>query len=290
MRKAVLIVLGALVVVSVATSVMLYQRYQTATEHVTVAKASESDAQQRYGDALNAIAEIQDSLGTLGVGGPARPVLPGSPATERGLSMARGREALDRIALLKAGIRRTRERLSALETKVHRGGLRVAGLEHLIDNLKRTLGEKEQLVATLTSQVDSLHVQVGGLTTQVAQAQDTIQVQGQHLEDQRRELGTVYVTIGTKRALTRAGLVTAKGGVLGLGRTLVPASRGDEHLFTAIDTDAHTVIHIPGAKAHVITAQPASSYALLPAGREMELRILDPHEFRTVRHVVIVLS
>ncbi len=290
MRKAVLIVLGALMVVSVATSVVLYQRYQSATAAASAVGVSERDAQQRYGDALSAIAEIQDSLSTLGVDSMARPVVPGSPATERGLSMERGRDALDRIAQLKAGIRRTRERLATLESTIHRNGVQVAGLAHLIDNLKRTLGEKEELVALLSGQVDSLHVQVTGLTTEVAQAQDTIHVQVTKLEDQRRELGTVYYMMGSKRSLARAGLVEAKGGVLGLGKTLVPTAHVDEHLFTALDTDAQAVIVIPSAKARVLTAQPASSYALQPAGNGMELRILDPRGFRTVRHLVIVTS
>jgi len=290
MRRMVLLALAAITVLSLATAGWLYGRYKSASDRVVSTKAAETDAEGRYGDALSAIAEIQDSLGTLGVSGPTRPLLPGSPATERGLSIMRGREALDRIALLKAGIQRTRERLAALEQRVHKDGVRLGGLEHLIANLKQTLSEKEQLAAELTAQVDSLHVQVTGLNTQVAQAQDTIRTQGERIEDQRHELGTVYYLMGTKRALTRTGLVNSRGGVLGLGRTLVPSTPADDHLFTALDTDADRVIHIPAARARVLTAQPASSYALEPNGKELDLRILDPERFCTVRHVVIVLS
>ena len=85
--------------------------------------------------------------------------------------------------------------------------------------------------------------------------------------------------------LSRRGVM---GGLMGLGKTLKPSGQINESLFTSMDTDRENVIHIPGARAQVLSAQPVSSYELLPAGDEVMLRILDPKEFRTVRHLVIM--
>jgi hypothetical protein len=134
--------------------------------------------------------------------------------------------------------------------------------------------QKEAMIAQLTQQVDSLHTEVNGLTVSV--------------EEKRRELGTVLVMMGSKKELTSAGAVVSTGGLLGLGKTLKPTGHVDERLCIAVDTDQETTVEIPAKEARVVTAQPASSYALEPLGDHTLLRILDPKEFRKVRHVVIV--
>ena len=288
MRKPVAFALVAAVLVLLASSVILWQKYRTASTDYLAMKSSQDGAQARYGEALNAIAEIQDSLATLGVGDATRPILPGSPAAERGLSLLKGRETLDRIALIKAGIQRTRQRIAELERRVHLGGVKLAGLEHVIVNLKTTLAAKEAMIATLTGRVDSLQTQVGELGTQVEQGHGTIADQEQTIERQRHEMGTVLYVIGERDALTRQGLVVANGGLLGFGKTLQPSGALHDSLFTTIDTDAESIIPIPAPRARVISDQPTSSYSILPAGKNLELHILDAKAFRTVKHVVIV--
>jgi hypothetical protein len=96
--------------------------------------------------------------------------------------------------------------------------------------------------------------------------------------------------IGTKKDLKNSGVVVAKGGVLGLGKTLEPAGQLDETLFTPLNTDAQSVITIPADKAQIVSDQPVSSYALQQVGEQLELRILDPREFRKVKHLVIVTT
>jgi uncharacterized coiled-coil protein SlyX len=288
MRKPLAIALVAAVLVLIGSTLVYWQKYRAVTSDYTAMRTSEGAAQARYGEALNAIAEIQDSLATLGVGDATRPLLPGSPSAERGLSLLKGREALDRIALLKAGIQRTKQHIAELERKVKLGGVKLAGLEHVITNLKTTLAAKEEQIAALSGQVDSLQTRVGDLSTQVEAGHGTIADQKQLIERQRHEIGTVFYVIGDKDALAKKGVVVSTGGFLGFGKILQPASAMRDSLFDAVDTDAQSIIPIPAAKARVITAQPASSYSLLPSGKTLELHILDAKAFRTVKHVVVV--
>ena len=82
------------------------------------------------------------------------------------------------------------------------------------------LTSTEKMVARLRTNLAEKETQVAALTTQVHTLENEVQVQAADIETKRRELGTIYYTIGTKKDLTDAGLVVAKGGVLGIGKTL----------------------------------------------------------------------
>jgi hypothetical protein len=131
---------------------------------------------------------------------------------------------------------------------------------------------------------------VAQLTERVDELQTEVTAQAVVIEDSRRELGTIYYTYGSKDDLKDAGLIVSKGGVLGFGKTLEPSGQLDQTLFTALDTDLQTVIHIPAEKAKVLSDQPPASYQLVAVGDQLELHIVDPKAFRTVKHVVIVTT
>jgi hypothetical protein len=281
-----LLVVALLLAVGAA---VLWQKNQGLTKEMESAQVSRDATQSQYGEALGAMAEIQDSLSTLGVSEATNPLLPGSRAAEGGMSAAQKSSALDRIALLKAGITRTKVRIRQLESRLHVSGVHVASLEHMLKNLKRAADEREAQLAALSVQVDSLHTQVTGLTAVVETTRDSIQNQSVAIDDQRREIATVYYVIGTRGELQRAGVVKPTGGVLGLGKTLLP-SQDDVStvVFKPIDTNVEHVITIPAPRARVVSAQPLSSYTLVQSGQQVELRITDPAEFRTVKRLVIV--
>ncbi len=200
-----------------------------------------------------------------------------------------GQEALDRIAALRSGIEANKTRIVQLESSLKKCGVKTAGLERLIAGLKRTVADKEIEVAQLTSQVDSLHTTVNGLNQTVAEREDTLHTRDSQLEDRRHELATVYYVVGKKDELKKQGVIQSSGGVLGLGKTVLPAANPDPTVFTPLDTDASTTIRIPSKTARVISAQPLSSYEIVPSGEnESELRILKPLEFRKIKQVVIL--
>jgi hypothetical protein len=288
MRRPVQFALAAVLLLLCATTVAFYQKYRKATSDFTEMKSAEETARTSYGNAINSIAQIQDSLNAIVLGDSAVRLLPSQFQAEHRLTQSQGDEILDRIAVLRAGIERSKNRIQQLDASLKRSGIKVAGLQKMMANLRRDLAAKESEVAMLTSRVDSLQTQVGGLTAQVRQGEATIQQQTQTIEDKRRELGTIYYAIGTKSALSKSGLIVAKGGFFGIGKTLTPSPTLNDSAFTALDTDVESVVRIPAPKAEIITDQPASSYQLEPVGKELELRILDSHEFRRNRHVVIM--
>ena len=281
---------AVIAVLAVATAGLFYNYQKTNTELASV-RTSEADVQSKYGQTIQAIAEIQDSLDTIHLGDDNPQFGSGQAAAERNLAGPNREAALDRIAVLRASIARNKERINELESGLKKSGVQVAGLQKLITNLRKSVADKEEHVAYLTTQVDSLQTQVTGLTVAVAQTQDTLRTRDIQVEDKRRELATVYYVVGDKSTLSKSGIVRTSGGVLGVGKTVVPAATVDHGSFTALDTDQETVIRIPSGKARLVTAQPSSSYELRPVGEDtMELHILNPDEFRKVREVIILTS
>ena len=276
MKKSVGIALAALVLLLLGTSAVLFQKYHHANSRVADLQTEEENTRNRYGDAINEIASIQDSLNAIVLGDEGARMISSDLALERRLSQTGGDRAMARIAELKAGVERTKERIQQLDANLRKSGAKIDGLEKMLAKLRRNVKEKEQMIAQLTTQVEGLQTQVTTLDGEV--------------QEKTRELGTVYYIAGTKTELKNSGVIVAKGGLLGLGKTIKPSGQVNEALFTAVDTDQETVIHIPAAKAQVVSAQPVTSYALEPVGTELELRILDPKEFRKIKHLIIVTA
>lgn len=281
MRSLIKILLAAIIVALVAAVAVSYQKYREAAVNYAAVKTESDATRERYAAAIDEIAAIQDSLNAIAVKGTGIALASSELEVEHKLTETGGDRALARIAVIKAGIERAKTRIEQLNAGLRKSGIKLAGLQKMIDNLNQTVAEKEGQVAELTNKVDVLQTRVAGLSTEVESQAATI-------EDKRRELGTIYYVVATRKDLTSKGIIQAKGGLLGLGKTLKPSGQINESLFTPLDTDREIVIHIPGAKAQVLSAQPLSSYELTPGDSEVMLRILDPKEFRTVKHVVIM--
>jgi hypothetical protein len=290
MRRLAQLILVVVAVVLVGATAVLFQKYRVAHANYLEMKSSEETVRAQYAEAFNAIGEIQDSLNAIRIGEGAVNLQPQGLQSERRLTEPSRREVMESIALLNASIQRTKERIRDLESSLRKSGLRMAGLEKMVTRLKSSLAEREAQVAQLTGQVNELQTQVAGLQVTVQQGQDTISAKNQVIDEDRRQMGTVYYVIGTKKELESRGLIVAKGGVLGLGKTVALSGRFDENAFTAMNTDLESVIRGSATKAQVLSPQPVSSYELKIEGKQLELRILNPEEFRKVKHVVIMTA
>jgi len=281
MRGIGIFLLVAVVVLLIGATGVLFRKYEKSTSDY-------SQSQTRYNEAINAIAEIQDSLYAITAGDSAVGALSQGLKTEQSLTEPQTRQALEQIAAINSSIGRTKAKINELEARLQKNGLKVAGLQKMITSLKQDVATKETMVTELNGRVDSLQVQMVGLQGEVQQSQETIRARDTQLEERRTELATIYFRIGTKKELKESGVIVSSGGFLGMGKSVQLTGKFDENEFTRLDTDAEKLIHTQSAKARVLSAQPASSYELKLEGEEMELHILDPREFRKVKHLVIM--
>ena len=281
MRGIAVFLLVAVVVLLLGATGVLFRKYEKSNTDY-------AQSQTRYNEAINAIAEIQDSLFAISAGDSAVGALSQGLRTEQTLTEPQTRQALDQIAAINSSIGRTKAKISELEGRLQKNGLKVAGLQRMITSLKADIAAKETMVTELGGRVDSLQVQVAGLQGEVQQGQETIHARDQALEERRSELATIYFRIGTKKELKESGVIASTGGFLGMGKSVQLTGRFDESQFTRLDTDSENLVHTQATKARVLSAQPASSYELKLEGDEMELHILDPKEFRKVKHLIIM--
>lgn len=295
MRKIVFAVLIVAAVALAGVTLSLNQKLGRSRADFVTLQAEEQATSARYAAAIDEVASIQESLQDIDLGEQGTQALQTELAQEQSLSQDRGEQTLTRIAEIKAGVERANNRIKELEDKLKQSDVHVAGLEKLIKGLRKTVAEKEAEIVQLTARVGELQTQVAGLETEVAvsretirQKDETIGQQTESLEASRQRLGTIYYVVGTKKELSRAGLVESKGGLLGIGRTVRPTGRTEGGQFTALDTDRATFIPIDAKKAKVVSTQPAESYALEANGEQMALRILDAEAFRAVKYVIIM--
>jgi hypothetical protein len=289
MRKTIQLALAAAVLLFAGATTFLYSQYQKSQSSLVTVQQSDQASRDQYAQAIDAIAEIQDSLNAIAPDSK-MPAASQSLQGEKDLGGPNRDEVLNRIAALRASLQRNKERIGKLESDLHHSGMRVEGLQKLVANLKQVTAQKEQQVAELAAQVTDLQTQVSGLSTQVQETQSTLQLREETLTQKQTELATVYYVEGTKSALTKSGVIVAKGGLLGIGRTIQPSGHIADNVFQTINTDQVTVVPLSSAKAQVVSAQPVSSYELKLVDGKMELHILDPEQFRKVRQLVIVTA
>ena len=284
MRRTSVFALAFVTVLLVGTTIVFYSKYKKSEANYAQAAADEESTRLRYDRAVSEVVMIQDSLNAIVLGDNGTRALPGKPLDELNPPETLHDRVLGRIAVLKAAVERTKERIAQLDAGLKKSGVKIAGLQKMIAGLRKSVAEKEEHIAELSTQVDTLQTRVAGLNTEV-------EVQQQDIAAKRTELATIFYAMGTKKELTHSGVVAAQGGVLGLGKTLKPSGDFVETAFTPLDTDQDNVIRIPADKAQVLSAQPVSSYTIQPVGKDLvELRILDPKEFRKVKHLVILMS
>jgi peptidoglycan hydrolase CwlO-like protein len=281
MRGIALFLLIAVVVLLIGATAVLFRKYEKSSTDY-------AESQTRYNEAISAIAEIQDSLFAISAGDSAVGMLAGGLQTEQSLTEPQTRQALDAISVINKTIGRTKEKIRDLEGRLKKSGVRAAGLQKMIASLKISVAEKEALVAMLTGRADSLQIQVASLEGAVQQGQEAIRAKDMALEERRSELATIYLMMGTKKELSTSGVIVSKGGFLGMGKTVQLTGHFDESQFSRLDTDQERLVRTPSPKARVLSAQPASSYELKIEGEQMELHILDPKQFRKVKHLVIM--
>jgi uncharacterized coiled-coil protein SlyX len=283
------IAVTAVVVLLVGALGALFMKDRKTSADYVAMKASEEAARTRYSQTIDAIAEIQDSLNAISVGDTSVQMSQRSLEAEQ-MKNGNNQEALDRIAMLRESIQRNKQRINQLESSLHKSGMKVKGLEKMVANLKKDTEEKEAMVNELSSRVENLQTQVAGLETTVQEKSDTLVARDQTIEERRRELATVFVAVGNKKELSTKGVITAKGGVLGMGKTIQPTGVVSEVAYTPIDTDLQTVVPTTSKQAKVVSAQPPGSYEMVLVDGRMELHILDPVQFRKVRQLVIVTA
>ncbi|HQW87394.1 MAG TPA: hypothetical protein PLH93_09425 [Flavobacteriales bacterium] len=166
------------------------------------------------------------------------------------------------------------------EAKANAGA--IAALQRTVEELERTVAEKD-------AEIGGLKEQLASANSSLATLMEMYRDKEQQANMQRNELNTAHFVIGTAKELKEKGIVTKEGGLAGIGATkkLNADALGDGH-FKQIDITQTLELPIAAKKARLLTTHPQGSYRF--EGEVEKLVITDPQAFWSASKYLVVMA
>jgi hypothetical protein len=256
------------------------------TEQVQAAEAADAEAAATIAEVQNGLEEIRGKelkilKRTLDV-------------TREGQPQVSSRERLTgEIETIRTAIRENLRKLARLEKDRKAAGLKMASLEKLTEELRRSLEEKSATIATLEKSVMELDEKVRNQEGVILVKDSIIREKDGVIEAKTKEINTAFVAVAGKKVLKQKGVVEKKGSVLGLGGTWQETGNYDSEVFREIDTtmEAELTIPAPAEKVKILPGHPEESYRIVSGGPAVStLKVTDHDAFwRDSRYLVVMI-
>ncbi len=213
---------------------------------------------------------------------------------QEGQGKTAGRERLEaELQMIRDAVHKNLAKLARLEKANKASGIRVASLEKLGEELKKSLEEKAATVAELERRVGDLSKTVQTQATSIAEKEETIHKGETEVAQKTKELNTAYVAVASKNVLQKKGVVEKRGSIAGLGGRWIETGKFDPEVFREIDVtkEMEVAIPAPASKVQVVTAQPKESYEIVDGGPTgSRLAVKDPSAFwKGDRYLVVMI-
>jgi uncharacterized protein YoxC len=190
---------------------------------------------------------------------------------------------------------KNRQMLAEMSEKLKKSTRHSADLQKMIDNLNKSINEKDQQIAQLSDELGKMNIQVKDLSTRVGGLSDTVtnltqetKQKQQVIEERTTQLNTAYYVIGTARELKDKKIITPSGGFIGIGRSREVTPDLDMSNFTKVDITQTKEIPINKKKVTIITPHPKNSYQIEGDKTAEKLVILDPNQFWSLSKVLVI--
>lgn len=161
--------------------------------------------------------------------------------------------------------------ISALNAQIEQQNQEIAKLRNTLVEKDIEISFLNNAVIRLSSSVDSLASRKTEIDEQLASAKD--------------QLTTGYYVVNTKSYLKEHDLINT-----GLFSGKHVTGNYDEKLFTRVNINDFTTLHIDGRKAELISSQPASSYKIEKTSDGLQLVILNKKAFWSGSKYVVILK
>jgi hypothetical protein len=256
-------------------------------EQLKAAEASDAEA-------AATIAEVQTGLEEIR-GKELRILRKTLDVTREGQPRVSTRESLSKeMETIRTAIRENLGKLARLERERKASGQKMASLQNLVDELRRSLEEKGTTIATLEKKVMELDEKVKSQEGVLLAKDVIIREKDDVIEARTKAMNTGFVAMAGKKVLKQKGVVEKKGTVLGLGGTWQETGKFDPDVFRVIDTttEAELAIPAPAAKVKILPGHPGESYRIVSAGpRTSTLKVTDRDAFwRDSRYLVVMID
>jgi hypothetical protein len=179
---------------------------------------------------------------------------------------------------------KNKKKIAGLSKKLKNSNLKIEELELAVTNLTNQLADKETEITGLKSNLETLNVDFANLKVRYAEEE-----QESNLKTEK--LNTAYYVVGSKKDLTKKGLITKKGGFIGIGKVEESSAVVDGNYFTKIDITQTKEIPIHGDKVRLVSIHPADSYKLVEGPASIDkIVILDAAKFWSTSKYLIITS
>lgn len=189
---------------------------------------------------------------------------------------------VDDIKLINDLLNENKNKMAAINSRLNQSNLKVAELEKLINNLQTQIADKDVEIVTLQSMLANANEQIKVLF-------EEYNMRLEELGEQTEKLNTAFYCYGTSKELKENGVVSKKGGFIGIGKTSKLSQDFNEEYFTKIDITLTGAIDLKAKKAKLITNHPSSSYELKGEdGAVDKLVILDAESFWSASKYLVI--
>ena len=206
------------------------------------------------------------------------------------LSKDKRQRVLDDIQYINTLLEANKQKIASLTAQLKKSGGTIKVLEHKIVELEASVKQSEIEISDLKNTLVSKNFEIDQLNTQNSELQSTIVQKEETITKQTNEMNKAFYACGTTKQLKAKGLLTKKGGFIGLGKTKSLSSSISDSAFVQIDITITKLIPVNSKKAKLISEHSANSYQFIrDKNNKIEsIEIKDPALFWKISKYAVV--
>jgi regulator of replication initiation timing len=206
------------------------------------------------------------------------------------LSKDKRQMVLDDIQYINTLLEANKQKIASLTEQLKKSGGTIKALQNKIAELEATVKQSESDISDLKTTLVSKNFEIDQLNVQNSTLKNTIVQNEEIMTKQTNEINKAFYACGTTKQLKAKGLLTKKGGFIGLGKTKSLSASLSDTAFVQIDMTKTNSIPVNAKKAKLISEHSANSYQFIrdKDGKIESIEIKDPVQFWKISKYAVV--
>jgi hypothetical protein len=206
------------------------------------------------------------------------------------LSKDKRQMVLDDIQYINSLLEANKQKIASLTAQLQKSGGTIKALQNKIAQLEASVKQSEIEISDLKTSLVSKNFEIDQLNVQNSVLKNTIVQNEEVMTKQTNEINKAFYACGTAKQLKAKGLLTKKGGFIGLGKTKTLSASLSDTAFVQIDMTKTKSIPVNAKKARLISEHAAGSYQFIQdKDKKIEsIEIKDPAIFWKLSKYAVV--
>lgn len=194
---------------------------------------------------------------------------------------------LRNINILNSLLAESTTKIESLSKQIKKFKLQNSKLDKLVAALSDQVSQHEKNIAAVKEELSAKNFEIADLNKQLSDVRfesgwnkSVAEKVSQEAEKYKKDMNTAYYTKGSKAELKEDGIITTKGGIIGLGKTGIVKGDVKPEQFTRIDIRDTKTFPVNAKKAKLVSVHNAGSYQFKMDGELIaSLEIKNTEEF-----------